>query len=1373
MGGSSRTRPKLFTCLLLAVLKTSVTALINCTDNNHSFTCWLHLLSIFVPDQSFHKGIFSIHTNDIVCTDFRLSHIESFRYDQEDGSQHNNTLSDADSIRVTLVDVEAKCSGEYRVGITTGSVSLQVITRQELYEDNFNYLENNSSALMFDTCIQSSTIFMNNAPDDLTPMIPMTPIAIPFYANATFCRANFEVPSNGIVFSGSISAHIVEMFSHRIGKHVEQELNFISCDSIQNAAMSHLNDNLIRFQTWFQRFVMDNLFYIKRQVQDTDELEVKRHDDIVANDLLKWIDMTFIQRTIHRISHIINHHLEKGLLLSLLDRFHWVLDPSECQNDCGFFFHGVNGFIRYLMQSSNNSIPSLNITHYLPNSLRSIDYMMPHLGNVSIYIHDLLCEGFDTIQYFDIDTPNSNEGLHVSPKFSLDFLRCLLDVNLVVVPESITYGGRIQDFALNENFTVSFNVSDVTVDSVIDFAISKERLQNITVFDVIGFNKTFINWDALIGSIYHLEIANLNIDLVTDCIVIQGISSEDDLEASLDELFDNIFDLTVDRYGLMITEMIKATFHGPIRRSANKWINSRLLLGDTLKEGVIANNVHDEFYHFNESSSVAKLREFVSSADVLNNLNSYTSCLSSYMKSSKYVPESIHRSLIYLEKLYMDAIHVNSINLISEDISHLSCGIDLNDDQSALLRIAGAIDYLKNDFNLAFNLTVQLGSISSYFGSNILYNIASYENLTLLKIISDPSYLLYPMLKSSGLYGFQSDIKEVDVDIVGSISNLESTREIKFQSTNSTSLGLHVSAFINEMVDLIQSIVNGFIDIYLDSNSKTKSTADSSLLKVDLENQPSQSLLLLYICLGVVFLSMNFYYYFTHGECWNPELVHESRKVAFARQIHPRRRNSMSSILFHKRTPDCLRIIVPVTILSTILVFVLSNFEVGATVDIQISKDGSIPVLFVPGVTAFSLGKTVRDMFHAKVYILMSLVLIFSGIWPYVKLLLMLFSFTIPQSRFSVRRRESLLIWLDAMGKYSLVDSFVLVLMLVSFRFNLEFPEIGVVDSYVTPYFGFYLFLTGTVLSLVIGHIVTFLHRYSYLRQISDNQPTTKISIRNHSFQARDYYGYAQSVKFTSMASSIWFFLITASVILILVGSTNEFLVFEFQGIVGHIMGRKQTAQFSLISLGTSLSSSVKDPEHFGIRLIQCTYFFFSIFMPCMGLLSLFILTYASMSLRNLQRLFFIAEICNAWSAVEVFLLSVVVSMLELHQFSNFMVGDKCNFLQHPFARQLFNDETDCFGVKSSVGTGIIYLCTGVLLSRFVTHVGLEICRTALKERISFETLRQNEMDNDIVLRFIEEELDHGNITDVSLVEQIMKYRYIGRLLVQSQPCHE
>ena len=184
--------------------------------------------------------------------------------------------------------------------------------------------------------------------------------------------------------------------------------------------------------------------------------------------------------------------------------------------------------------------------------------------------------------------------------------------------------------------------------------------------------------------------------------------------------------------------------------------------------------------------------------------------------------------------------------------------------------------------------------------------------------------------------------------------------------------------------------------------------------------------------------------------------------MSFLRRT-PGNNQAPQSLLFERKIPSSIRIAVPLTIIATIGVFVSSSLSTGASVELKIGLKNSQYPFIIPELFTFSLGKTVREMYEAKVYTLMTLVLLFSGIWPYVKLVLMIFSWVLPKEFLSLNKRENLLMLLDALGKYSLVDSFVLVLMLVSFRFHSDIPGEAVVDAYVIPQFGFYSFLLGTV----------------------------------------------------------------------------------------------------------------------------------------------------------------------------------------------------------------------------------------------------------------------------------------------------------------------
>ena len=64
-------------------------------------------------------------------------------------------------------------------------------------------------------------------------------------------------------------------------------------------------------------------------------------------------------------------------------------------------------------------------------------------------------------------------------------------------------------------------------------------------------------------------------------------------------------------------------------------------------------------------------------------------------------------------------------------------------------------------------------------------------------------------------------------------------------------------------------------------------------------------------------------------------------------------------------------------------------------------------------------------------YVLSILVAVLSGAWPYLKLLVMLLAWLLPPSVLSPARRESMLLAIDALGKWSLFDTFIMILFQV------------------------------------------------------------------------------------------------------------------------------------------------------------------------------------------------------------------------------------------------------------------------------------------------------------------------------------------------------
>lgn len=124
-------------------------------------------------------------------------------------------------------------------------------------------------------------------------------------------------------------------------------------------------------------------------------------------------------------------------------------------------------------------------------------------------------------------------------------------------------------------------------------------------------------------------------------------------------------------------------------------------------------------------------------------------------------------------------------------------------------------------------------------------------------------------------------------------------------------------------------------------------------------------------------------------------------------------------------SPPKVKYIVPILIVMNILCFVLANINVGASVLLSIDVFGES---FEPiGLFDFSLINTIVDMFSAKAYTLSILVCVWSGVWPYAKLLFLLVCWFARETYLSQKSRHYFLVFMDFFGKWCLLDLFLVV----------------------------------------------------------------------------------------------------------------------------------------------------------------------------------------------------------------------------------------------------------------------------------------------------------------------------------------------------------
>ncbi|CAE7290805.1 unnamed protein product [Symbiodinium microadriaticum] len=427
------------------------------------------------------------------------------------------------------------------------------------------------------------------------------------------------------------------------------------------------------------------------------------------------------------------------------------------------------------------------------------------------------------------------------------------------------------------------------------------------------------------------------------------------------------------------------------------------------------------------------------------------------------------------------------------------------------------------------------------------------------------------------------------------------------------------------------------------------------------------------------------------------------------------------ALAFHPRTPPYMRWGLPLLMAATILMFVSSNSGIGAGVVVSVTANGR-PVVDLPPTFQFSLIGSIKDMWQGKVYGLAFLILGFSGLWPYIKPILMLVCWFTPPSRLSVAKRQGLLNFLDAFGKWSLVDTFFMVLCMVAFNFDLRattdgpkllhdiFHEAGAEAAFnvhVQPDLGFFTFLAATFLSLIAGHITTACHRYAHklgefgVEEDNDKRRLCYVLCSS----PLDVHGPTISIG--------------VSLLLVLCGTFLETFNFNFLGMAGYALGEEARHRpFSVFSLGTRIRSSNPDPDSAGILILAGVYFLFTTIVVVAYHVILMVLWTAPLSRRAQKQWLLTAQVFNAWSGLDVFCVTILAGILELREFAHFIVGDKCDAINQAVAKTTLADKlpggVTCFDVESTLRVGFLVLALAVVISTITGHIMMAKCSKAL-----------------------------------------------------------
>lgn len=408
-------------------------------------------------------------------------------------------------------------------------------------------------------------------------------------------------------------------------------------------------------------------------------------------------------------------------------------------------------------------------------------------------------------------------------------------------------------------------------------------------------------------------------------------------------------------------------------------------------------------------------------------------------------------------------------------------------------------------------------------------------------------------------------------------------------------------------------------------------------------------------------------------------------------------------------------------LLLNIALFATATISIAASVYIFLGIGGVTWKL--PSIYSFRLVDSVIEMWEAEVYGLAILIGGLSGIWPYVKLSLMFFAWVLPTEVLTTKWRVRLLRVLDALGKWSLIDAYVLVLFLVSFRVHFAFGEGGggglTFDMVVESQYGYFAYLLATMSSLTLTHVFLYLHHE--LEDPSTPQ-TEREYLHAHKFSVVD-----KLAKVTWFGTGTVVAIIGLTFIAVVIGSAVEAFEFSYEnsliGFLIELSGGNAVPEYSVLSMTKAIAEATltTDPN-IGVRIVQITYVFFAFLIP-LGLLCVLVFIWLVPMTSKLQRVFYvILEVLSAWASLDVFIVAVIVALVELEQFAIFVVGDKCDGIDAVLTALLPSHiDVVCFNVAASLKGGSWILLITVIVLFTVGYTLVAVCNTAIRERVERE----------------------------------------------------
>jgi len=458
----------------------------------------------------------------------------------------------------------------------------------------------------------------------------------------------------------------------------------------------------------------------------------------------------------------------------------------------------------------------------------------------------------------------------------------------------------------------------------------------------------------------------------------------------------------------------------------------------------------------------------------------------------------------------------------------------------------------------------------------------------------------------------------------------------------------------------------------------------------------------------------------------------------------------------------------PVVILGNIGLFLSGHLSLGATVNIEAQIAGE--TIRVEQFFEFSMAKSTMDIWNAGGKELAILILIFSGIWPYTKQLITLVVWFTPPSWVSISRRGSILLWLDWLAKWSMIDIFVLVISIAAFRVSIQSPgvlflpdDFYSIDLLVVPLWGLYANMIAQLVSQISSHFIIHYHRSivntaeeSFKQHNSMSQSTSGSlaadDSQNMEVLKNHHFGRPHRCEFEKLNVRGWVNYALVGVtscmgLFAILGCTLPSFSLNILGLIGVAVESGQqfeeaTTYHSVFTVINLLMEEARfldtAADYIGLGSLSLLFLLTVLIVPVLQSAALLWQWFSPMTTTKRLQVSLVTEVLQAWQYAEVYLIAIFVASWQLGPVSEFMINSYCESLDGFFAQMVYfgllkEEDAQCFSVQSSIEEGFFILAVAAtllaLINTFVTKAVTQYFRdkSELEKQIEDEVSTSHE----------------------------------------------